>query len=112
MLNDLQVAVNYEDVERTTTRMALSIIEYMQTNTQGVHMPPFVKRGIRPLFAIDNIDLGSDSGSFHGADLLIAQKEDDEAPLISSDLKLDLNVKDKTLQKSLAIKYYECDKTR
>jgi len=73
-------------------------------------MPPFVKHGIRPLFAIDNIDLGSKAGSFHWADLLIAQREDEGVPLLRSDLKFDLNVKDKALNKSLDMQYFDCDK--
>jgi len=71
-LNNLQVAVTYDEAERTTTKMAAAIMDDINANTQGVHIPPFVKQGIRPLFAMDNIDLGSDAGSFHSADLLIA----------------------------------------
>jgi len=77
--------------------MVLAIMDDFKANTQHVHMPPFVKHGIRPLFAIDNIDLGSEAGSFHWADLLVAQREDEGVPLLRSDLKFDLNVKDKAL---------------
>ena len=49
----------------------------MRKNSQGVHLPPFVKKGIWPVFAIDNIDWGSDACSLHGADLLIAQPNAD-----------------------------------
>jgi len=109
-LNNLQVAVTYDEVERTTTRMAAAIVDDINTNTQGVHIPPFVKQGIRPLFAIDNIDLGSDAGSFHGADLLIAQRSEDGAPLITNDLKLDLTIQDKALKNTLDMPYMNCDK--
>ena len=84
----MQFSVTYDDVERMTTRMAISVMEDIKPNTQGVHAPPFVKHGMKPLFAIDKIDLGSDAGSFHGADLLIAQKEGSGAPSIGHDLKL------------------------
>ena len=56
-LNDLQLAVTYEDILKTTTRTAIAIMEDMKENSQGIHIPPFVKQGIRPVFAIDNIDL-------------------------------------------------------
>ena len=65
---------------------------------------------IRPLYAIDNIDLGSDSGSFHAADLLVAQKQVDTTSVLRKELKLDLNVKNKSLKRSLQMKYHECDK--
>jgi len=52
-----------------------------------------------PLFAIDNINLGSDTGSLQGADLLIAQKYEDGIPMLGKDLELDLNVQDKALRK-------------
>ena len=90
--------------------MAAAIVDDINTNTQGEHIPPFVKQGIRPLFAIDNIDLGSDAGSFHGVDLLIAQRSEDGAPLIINDLKLDLTIQDKALQISLDMPYMNCDK--
>ena len=67
-LNDMQLAISYDEVQRTTTRMALAIMDDIKDNAQSVHISPFVKKeGIRPLYAIDNIDLGSDVGSFHGA---------------------------------------------
>lgn len=64
----------------------------MKEKAEGLHIPPFVKQGVRPLFAFDNIDLGSDASSFHGVDLLIAQKEVAGVSTIGSDLKLDLTV--------------------
>ena len=95
----MQLAVTYDDVERTTTRTAIAIMEDMEENSRGVYIPPFVKQGIRPLFAIDNIDLGSDAGSLHGADLLVAQMDGDGTPLLGKNLELDLNVQDKALRK-------------
>ena len=108
-LNDLQLAVTYEDILKTTTRTAIAIMEDMKENSQGIHIPPFVKQGIRPLFAIDNIDLGSDAGSLHGADLLIAQKDEDGIPILRKDLKLNLNIQDKAFRQSLGITYYDCN---
>jgi len=95
------MSVTYDDDEQMTTRMVLAIMDDITANTQRVHMSPFVKHGIRPLFAMDNIDLRSEAGSFHRADLLVAQREDEGVPLLRSDLKFDLNVKDKALNKSL-----------
>ncbi|KAK7075143.1 hypothetical protein SK128_006539 [Halocaridina rubra] len=109
-LNDLQVAVTYDEVERTTTRMAATIMDDINASTQGVHIPPFVKQGIRPLFAIDNIDLGRVAGSFHGADLLIAQRSEDGAPPIINGLKLDLAIEDNALQHALNLPNMNCDK--
>lgn len=109
-LNDMQLAISYDEVQRTTTRMALAIMDDIKDNAQSVHIPPFVKKGIRPLYAIDNIDLGSDAGSFHGADLMVAQKQVDTTSVLGKELKLDLNVKNKSLKRSLQMKYHECDK--
>lgn len=109
-LNNINLGITYDEVERTTTRMATAIIEDIKLHSNRVHMPPFIKYGIRPLFAIDNIDLGSDAGSFHGADLMIAQKEEDGVSVLGNDLKLDLSIKDKTLKQSLEVTYYDCDK--
>lgn len=109
-LNDIQLSVTYDDVERMTTRMAMAIMDDIKDNTQGVHIPPFVKHGIMPLFAIDNIDLGSDAGSFHGADLLIAQREEEGVPLLGRDLKLDIKVQDKSLKRAIETTYYDCAK--
>ena len=109
-LNNLQVAVTYDEVERTTTRMAAAIMDDINTNTHGVLIPPFVKQGIRPLFSIDNIDWGSDAGSFHGADLLIAQRSEDGDPLTTNDLKLDLTIQDKALKNTLVVPYMNCGK--
>ena len=65
----------------------------VKQNTQGVglHVPPLVKHGMKPMFAIDIIDLGSDEGSFNGADLIIA-------PLLGLDLKLDQTLKTNPLR--------------
>ena len=109
-LNDMQLAISYVEVQRTTTRMALAIMDDIKDNVQSVHIPPFVKKGIRPLYAIANIDLGSDAGSFHGADLMVTQKQVDTTSVLGKELKLDLNVKNKSLNRSLQMKYHECDK--
>ena len=81
-LNDMHLSISYDEVERTTTRMAPAIMDNINYNAQAVHIPPFVQKGIRPLYAIDNIDLGSDAGSFHGADLMVAQKVVDSASVL------------------------------
>ena len=110
MLQSMKTAVSYDEVERITTRMASTIINDLKENNRGIHVPPFVKKGIRPLFAIDNIDWGSEAGSFHGADLLVAQKEVTEIPLLSTKLKLDPNFSERSLKQSLEFTYLECDK--
>ena len=83
-LNSIDLATPYNDVQRTTSRIALAAIDDMRKNSQGVHLPPFVRKGIWPVFAIDNIEWGSDACSFHGADLLIAQPNADGTPLLES----------------------------
>ena len=54
--------------------------------------------------------MGSDAGSFHGANLMVAQKQVDTTSVLGKELKLDLNVKNKSLKRSLQMKYHECDK--
>lgn len=41
---------------------------------QGIYLPPFVVKGIRLIFAADNIDFGSKRVAFLGADLMITQR--------------------------------------
>ena len=43
-LNDMQLAISYDEVQRTTTRMALAIMDDIKENAQSVHIPPFVKK--------------------------------------------------------------------
>ena len=42
-LNDMQLAISYDEVQRTTTRMALAIMDDIKDNAQSIHIPPFVK---------------------------------------------------------------------
>lgn len=86
------------------------VFNSMVTRANFFFCPDTVKKGIRPLYAIDNIDWGSDAGSFHGADLMVAQKQVDTTSVLGKELKLDLNVKNKSLKRSLQMKYQECDK--
>lgn len=112
-LNNVQLAIPYDEVERTTTRMASAVMEDIEDKSESIHIPSFVKKGIRPLYAIDNIDWGSDAGSLHGADLMVAQKNDEEGrPVLSKDLKLDKNMKSRTLPKLLPMTYQDCPKPR
>ena len=48
----------------------------------------------------------------HGADLLVAQRDECgvRVPLLGKNLKLDLNIQDKALKKSLTTQYYKCAK--
>ena len=80
----------------------------MRKNSQGVHLPLFVKKGIWPVFVIDNVDWGSDACSFHGADLLIAQSNANGTALLGSELKLDISLRGKTLKNPLQKKYFDC----
>ena len=41
---------------------------------------------------------------------MVAQKQVDTTSVLGKELKLDLNVKNKTLKRSLQMKYHECDK--
>ena len=110
MLRDMKAAVSYDEVERITTRMALAVMDNVNDSVQGMHIPPFLKQGVRPLFAIDNIDWSSEVGPFHGADLLIAQQELESNPILGGKLKLNLGIKDKSLKENLDVKYFQCDK--
>ena len=37
-LNDMQLAISYDEVHRTTTRMSLAIMDDIKDNTQSVHI--------------------------------------------------------------------------
>ena len=41
---------------------------------------------------------------------MVAQKQVDTTSVLGKELKLDLNVKNQTLKRSLQMKYHECDK--
>lgn len=110
MLRDMKAAVSYDEVERMTTRMALAVMDDINDSVRGIHIPPFLKQGVRPLFAVDNIDWSSEVGPFHGADLLIAQQELEGNPLLGGKLKLNLGIKEKSLKQSIDVRYFECDK--
>lgn len=73
-LSNIGIAINYDKLERIHTGIAMSLIDEAKNNRFGIILPSGFKKGIRPIFAADNIDLGSDASSFHGADLMIAQK--------------------------------------
>ena len=44
ILNDMQLVMSYDEVQRTTTWMALDIKDDIMDNAQSVHIPPFVKK--------------------------------------------------------------------
>ncbi|XP_033114878.1 uncharacterized protein LOC117115272 [Anneissia japonica] len=90
--------------------MAMAVIQDVNSNNQGAHVPPFVKGGVRPLFAIDNIDWGSEVGPFHGADLMIAQREAVSNPVLGCKLKLNVDIKERSLKQSLETVYCNCEK--
>lgn len=75
-LSQIGLSINYDSVERIVTGIATTLIEEAKKNELGIILPSSIKKGIRPVFAADNIDLGSDAKSFHGADLMIVQKSD------------------------------------
>ena len=49
----------------------------------------------------------SDACSFHGADLLIAQANAGRTPLLGSELRPDISVRDKGLKNLLETKYFD-----
>lgn len=110
MLQSMKTAVSYDEVERMTTIMAMALMDDFNDNVKGMYVPPFLKQGVRPLFAIDNIDWGGEVGPFHGADLLVAQKELEGNPLLGTKLKLNLSIKERALKQKLDMQYLECDK--
>ena len=55
-------------VQRTTTRMALDIMDDIKDNATICTYPSIRKKESDLLYAIGNIDLASDAGSFHGVD--------------------------------------------
>lgn len=77
-LSRIGLSINYDQLERILTGIATSAIEEASKNGLGIILPSCIKKGIRPVFAADNIDLGSDAESFHGADLMIVQRKDPE----------------------------------
>lgn len=74
------LCINYDKLERMITSMAVSLVNAGSSNGLGIVLPPKFKKGVRPIFAADNIDFGSDSKSFHGADLMVVQdnRKDEE----------------------------------
>ena len=44
MLSNMHLAVNYEDVQRTTTQMAVAVMKDMKEKAEGLCIPPFVKQ--------------------------------------------------------------------
>lgn len=74
-LSAIGLSINYDKVERILTAIAVSLMKEASKNGLGIILPPSIKKGIRPIFAADNIDFGSHSGSFHGADLMIVQRK-------------------------------------
>lgn len=70
------LSINYDKLERTLTSIASTSIELSSKTDMGVIIPSCFKKGIRPIFAADNIDIGGDVSSFHGADLMIVQESD------------------------------------
>lgn len=76
LLSNVGLSMNYDHLQRTVTGIANGLIETASANDLGIILPTCIKKGIRPVFAADNIDLGSDAESFHGADLMIVQEKD------------------------------------
>lgn len=62
------ICINYDKLERMITSIAVSMLDEASRNGFGIVLPLNTKKGIRPIFAADNIDFGSDAKSFHGAD--------------------------------------------
>ena len=50
----------------------------------------------------------SDACSFHGADLPIAEPNADGTPLLGSELRPDISVRDKALKNRFETKYFDC----
>lgn len=71
------LSINYDKLERILTSIASTSLEISSTNEIGIVLPACFKKGIRPIFAADNIDIGGDVSSFHGADLITVQDKDD-----------------------------------
>lgn len=76
LLSNVGLSMNFDHLQRTVTGIANGLIETAAANDLGIILPTCIKKGIRPVFAADNIDFGSDAESFHGADLMIVQEND------------------------------------
>lgn len=74
-LSNIGLSINYDKLERVLSGIAETCVEKSQ-NEMGIILPSSFKKGKRPIFAADNIDIGGDQSSFHGADLMIAQVDD------------------------------------
>lgn len=75
-LSRIGLSINYDKLERILTSIATAAIDFASKNEMGIILPQCFKKGIRPIFAADNIDIGGDTSSFHGADLMIVQRND------------------------------------
>lgn len=75
-LSKIGVGINYDKLERILTSIASTCVEMSSSNELGIVLPSSFKKGVRPIFAADNIDIGGDRSSFHGTDLMISQEND------------------------------------
>lgn len=107
-LHRLGLSITYDEVRRITTGMAISIAKEAESNQLGLYLPSFTMKGVRPIFAADNIDVGSDAGSFHGADLMIVQRKSDAPLLMKRENLVSSGQKHRSLSKAFGITYLEC----
>lgn len=107
---DLSLSTTYEFVQTITNTIARNVVSHTNEK-QTVLLPSFVKRGIRPIFSADNVDFGSDAGSFHGADLMIAQKSNSIAPFVlQATTLLDRSESSRFQPVAVDLKYINCNK--
>lgn len=72
-LYQLGFGISYDKWERIITGIAMTVIKKASENEHGLFLPPSLVKEVRPIFAADNVDLGSDRISFHGADSIVAK---------------------------------------
>lgn len=68
--SNIGVTINYDKLERLLTGITTDCVRKAAETGLGFVLPSSFKKGIRPVFAADNIDIGGDRSSFHGADLM------------------------------------------
>jgi hypothetical protein len=107
---DLSLGVSYENVQRITTRIQRYALKQAEESSMKLIILPFVMKGVRPIFAADNIDFGSDCVAFHGADLLLAQGCSTSADCAVNQIVLDTDHNLRSSPDTVGVTYMSCTK--
>ena len=90
-LADMTLGETYKTTMNAEKMIESAVIERMKLSG-GYCLPGFVKKGVQPYFAIDNVDKNTDTAygqnTFHGTIIVINQAKNDSAEPLLGDLKI------------------------